>query len=83
MYFLLALEILPPFNKLYLASGMINVWCYDGRNGVLEVKLGMRVCLAFYGEAIGCKWVYKRRQAIIEKEREKFKARLVAKGYSK
>jgi transposase InsO family protein len=32
--------------------------------------------------AIGCKWVYKRKPAVTEKEGEKFKARLVAKGYS-
>ncbi|GAU47849.1 hypothetical protein TSUD_404260 [Trifolium subterraneum] len=31
---------------------------------------------------IGCKWVYKRKPAVTEKEGEKFKARLVAKGYS-
>ncbi len=32
--------------------------------------------------AIGCKWVYKRKEATSEKEGERFKARLVAKGYS-
>ena len=32
--------------------------------------------------AIGCKWVYKKKEAVLEKEGEKFKARLVAKGYS-
>ena len=32
--------------------------------------------------AIGCKWVYKKREVISEKEGEKFKAHLVAKGYS-
>ena len=32
--------------------------------------------------AIGCKWVYKRKEAVSKKEGEKFKARLVAKGYS-
>ncbi|RVX11676.1 Retrovirus-related Pol polyprotein from transposon TNT 1-94 [Vitis vinifera] len=32
--------------------------------------------------AIGCKCVYKKKEAISEKESEKFKARLVAKGYS-
>ena len=32
--------------------------------------------------AIGCKWVYRKKEAIAEKEGEKFKARLVAKGYS-
>ena len=32
--------------------------------------------------AIGCKWVYKKKEAVSEKEGEKFKARLVAKGYS-
>ena len=32
--------------------------------------------------AIGCKWVYKKKEAISEKEGEKFKACLVAKGYS-
>ena len=33
-------------------------------------------------KAIGCKWVYKRKQAVSEKEEEKFKARLVAKEFS-
>src|ERR1044072_582813 len=33
-------------------------------------------------KAIGCKWVYKKKPAVSEKEWEKFKARLVAKGYS-
>ncbi|KAL0401655.1 UNVERIFIED_CONTAM: Retrovirus-related Pol polyprotein from transposon TNT 1-94 [Sesamum latifolium] len=33
-------------------------------------------------KAIGCKWVYKKKPAVSEKEGEKFKARLVAKGYS-
>ncbi|KAL4347437.1 hypothetical protein GQ457_17G004910 [Hibiscus cannabinus] len=33
-------------------------------------------------KAIGCKWVYKRKPAVSEKEGEKFKARLVAKGFS-
>ena len=32
--------------------------------------------------AIGCKLVYKKKEAVSEKEGEKFKARLVAKGYS-
>ena len=32
--------------------------------------------------AIGCKWVYKKKEAISEKQGEQFKARLVAKGYS-
>ena len=31
---------------------------------------------------IGCKWVFKKKEAISEKVEEKFKARLVAKGYS-
>ena len=31
---------------------------------------------------IGCKWVFKKKEAILEKEGERFKARLVAKGYS-
>ncbi|KAE8667470.1 hypothetical protein F3Y22_tig00112408pilonHSYRG00060 [Hibiscus syriacus] len=31
---------------------------------------------------IGCKWVYKKKPAVTEKEGEKFKARLVAKGFS-
>ena len=32
--------------------------------------------------AIGCKWVYKKKEAVLEKNGEKFKTRLVAKGYS-
>ena len=32
--------------------------------------------------AIGCKWVYKKKEAVLENEGKKFKARLVAKGYS-
>ena len=32
--------------------------------------------------AIGCKWVYKKKEAVSENKGEKFKARLVAKGYS-
>ena len=32
--------------------------------------------------AIGCKWVYKKKEAVSEKEGEKFKSRLIAKGYS-
>jgi hypothetical protein len=31
---------------------------------------------------IGCKWVFKRKETVSEKEGERFKARLVAKGYS-
>jgi hypothetical protein len=31
---------------------------------------------------IGCKWVFKKKEAVSKKERERFKARLVAKGYS-
>uniref|UniRef100_A0A2N9I2A4 Reverse transcriptase Ty1/copia-type domain-containing protein n=1 Tax=Fagus sylvatica TaxID=28930 RepID=A0A2N9I2A4_FAGSY len=31
---------------------------------------------------IGCKWVFKRKEAVSEKEGERFKAQLVAKGYS-
>lgn len=30
--------------------------------------------------AIGCKWTYKKKSTVTEKEREKFMARLVAKG---
>ena len=33
-------------------------------------------------KAIGCKWVYRKKEAVSEKEKEKYKARLVAKGYS-
>ena len=33
-------------------------------------------------KAIGCKWVYKKKEVVLEKDDEKFKARLVAKGYS-
>jgi hypothetical protein len=32
--------------------------------------------------AIGCKWVFKKKEAVSEKEGEKFKACLVEKGYS-
>ena len=32
--------------------------------------------------AIGCKWVYKKKEAVSKNEGEKFKARLVAKGFS-
>ena len=32
--------------------------------------------------AVGYKWVYKKKEAVSEKEGEKFKALLVAKGYS-
>ena len=32
--------------------------------------------------AIGCKWVYKKKEEFLENEGEKFKAHLVAKGYS-
>jgi hypothetical protein len=32
--------------------------------------------------AIGCKWVFKKKEAVSEKWGEKLKARLVAKGYS-
>jgi hypothetical protein len=31
---------------------------------------------------IGCKWMFKKNEAVSEKGGEKFKARLVAKGYS-
>uniref|UniRef100_A0A2N9HUM1 Integrase catalytic domain-containing protein n=1 Tax=Fagus sylvatica TaxID=28930 RepID=A0A2N9HUM1_FAGSY len=31
---------------------------------------------------IGCKWVFKKKEAVSEKEGERFKARLVVKGYS-
>ena len=31
---------------------------------------------------IGCKWVFKKKEAVSEKEGERLKARLVAKGYS-
>ena len=31
---------------------------------------------------IGCKWVYKKKPLVLEKEGEKFKARLVTKGYA-
>lgn len=33
-------------------------------------------------KTVGCKWVYRRKEAMTDKERERFKARLVAKGYS-
>ena len=33
-------------------------------------------------KAIGCKWVFRKKDAILEKEGERFKAKLVAKGYS-
>ena len=33
--------------------------------------------------AIGYKWVYKKKEVVLEKEGEKFKGCLVAKGYSK
>ena len=32
--------------------------------------------------AIGCKWAYKKKEAVSENEGEKFKACLIAKGYS-
>ena len=31
---------------------------------------------------IGCKWVFRKKEAVSEKEEERFKARLVANGYS-
>ena len=33
-------------------------------------------------KAIGCKWIFHKKDALSKKEGEKFKARLVAKGYS-
>ena len=33
-------------------------------------------------KAIGCKWIFKKKEAMSEGEEVKFKARLVAKGYS-
>ena len=33
--------------------------------------------------AIGCKWMYKKKETVSENEGKKFKARLVPKGYSK
>jgi hypothetical protein len=30
---------------------------------------------------IGCKWVFKKKEAVPEKEGEKFNTRLIAKGY--
>ena len=33
-------------------------------------------------KAIGCKWIFRKKEALSKKEGEKFKARLVAKGYS-
>ena len=33
-------------------------------------------------KAIGCKWILCKKEALLEKEGEKFKAQLVAKGYS-
>ena len=33
-------------------------------------------------KAIGCKWIFRKKEAFSEKEGEKFKAQLVAKGYS-
>ena len=33
-------------------------------------------------KAIGCKWIFYKKEALSEKECENFKARLVAKGYS-
>ena len=33
-------------------------------------------------KAIGCKWIFRKRETLSEKEGEKFKARLMAKGYS-
>ena len=33
-------------------------------------------------KAFGCKWIFRKKEALSEKEGEKFKARLVAKGYS-
>ena len=32
--------------------------------------------------AMGCKWMYKKKEAVSEKGGENFKVRLVAKGYS-
>ena len=33
-------------------------------------------------KAMGCKWVYRKKEAITTNDEEKFKARLVTKGYS-
>ena len=33
-------------------------------------------------KVIGCKWVFRKKEAISEKDGEKYKARLVAKGYA-
>ena len=33
-------------------------------------------------KAIGCKWIFRKKEALSKKEGKKFKARLVAKGYS-
>ena len=33
-------------------------------------------------KAIGCKWVYHKKEALLENEGEKFKAQLMAKDYS-
>ena len=33
-------------------------------------------------KAIGCKWILRKKEALLEKEGENFKAQLVAKGYS-
>lgn len=33
-------------------------------------------------KSIGCKWVFKKKEAVSKREGEQFKARLMAKGYS-
>ena len=45
-----------------------NIW------ELVQLSKGKRV--------VGCKWVYQKKEAISEKDTEKYKARLVAKGYS-
>lgn len=33
-------------------------------------------------KVIGCKWIFRKKEVVIEKECERFKARLLAKGYT-
>ena len=53
---------------------------YSGGDGVLEEEQDLGVVRTSKGKDI--KWVFKKKEAVSEKEGEQFKARLVAKGYS-
>ena len=78
--------ILLTFRRQYIAKRKVARWMdamEEEMQSLHKNQTWELVELPKGKRAMGCKWVYKKKEVISKKEGEKFKACLVAKGYSR